>query len=107
MPFFCTALDLGSGGGINAFLAAQKGGESGKVNGVDKTKEIIQKAEANAQKYGYKNFEFKLTRANKEQVFQEAFIELKPNGRSLISDIVTDGELTEAVKKNISVLDRN
>lgn len=119
-----TVLDLGSGGGIDAFLAAQKVGDSGKVIGVDMTQEMIQKAEANAQKYGFKNVEFKLGEIenlpldnssvdviisncvinlspNKEQVFQEAFRVLKPNGRILISDIVTEGELPEAVKKSI------
>ena len=120
-----TVLDLGSGGGIDAFLAAKKVGENGKVIGVDMTKEMIQKAKDNAQKFGYKNVEFRLgeieklpIEANsvdviisncvinlspdKEKVFREAYRVLKPSGRILISDIVTEGDLPEEVQKSIS-----
>ncbi|MFC1486164.1 arsenite methyltransferase [Thermoproteota archaeon] len=120
-----TVLDLGSGGGIDAFLAAQKVGETGKVIGVDMTEEMIQKAERTAQKFDHKNVEFRLGEIenlpvkdnsvdviisncvinlspNKEKVFKEAFRVLKPSGRILISDIVTEGDLPEQVQKSIS-----
>ena len=120
-----TVLDLGSGGGIDAFLAAQKVGETGKVIGVDMTEEMIQKAEINAQKYDFKNVEFRLGEIenlplednsvdviisncvinlspDKEKVFKEAHRVLKPNGRILISDIVTEGDLPDQVQKSIS-----
>lgn len=120
-----TVLDLGSGGGIDAFLAAKKVGETGNVIGVDMTKEMIQKAKDNAQKFGYKNVEFRLGEIenlpvednsidviisncvinlapDKEKVFGEAYRVLKPNGRILISDIVTEGDLPEEIQKSIS-----
>ena len=120
-----TVLDLGSGGGIDAFLAAQKVGETGKVIGVDMTEEMIQKAERTAQKFDHKNVEFRLGEIenlpvkdnsvdviisncvinlspNKEKVFKEAFRVLKPSGRILISDIVTEGDLPKQVQKSIS-----
>ena len=120
-----TVLDLGSGGGIDAFLAAKKIGETGNVIGVDMTKEMVQKAKINAQKYDYKNVEFRLGEIenlpvddnsvdviisncvinlspNKEKVFREAYRVLKPSGRILVSDIVTEGVLPEDVKKSMS-----
>jgi len=120
-----TVLDLGSGGGIDAFLAAQKVGETGKVIGVDMTEDMIQKSERTAQKFDHKNVEFRLGEIenlpvkdnsvdviisncvinlspNKEKVFKEAFRVLKPSGRILISDIVTEGDLPEQVQKSIS-----
>ena len=120
-----TVLDLGSGGGIDAFLAAKKVGETGKVIGVDMTKEMIQKAKNTAQKNDYKNVEFRLGEIenlsvednsidviisncvinlapDKKKVFQEAYRVLKPNGRILVSDIVTEGDLPEEVQKSIS-----
>jgi len=120
-----TVLDLGSGGGIDAFLAAQKVGETGKVIGVDMTEEMIQKAKVASQKFEYKNVEFRLGEIenlplednlvdviisncvinlspDKEKVFKEAYRVLKPTGRILISDIVTEGDLPERVKKSIS-----
>jgi len=55
-----TVLDLGSGGGIDVFLAAKKVGSSGKVIGVDMTEEMVARAKASALKHGYKNVEFRL-----------------------------------------------
>jgi SAM-dependent methyltransferase len=120
-----TVLDLGSGGGIDCFLAAKKVGESGHVIGVDMTPEMLEKARANQAKMGFKNVEFRLGEIehlpvaddsvdviisncvvnlspDKPQVFREAFRVLKSGGRLALSDIVTDGPLPQAIKDSLS-----
>ena len=116
-------LDLGSGAGFDCFLAARKVGDSGKVIGIDMTKEMISKAKENAKKYGYTNVEFRLgdidtlpvesnsidviisncvinLSPDKTKVFREAYKVLKPHGRMYISDIVLLEVLTDEQRYN-------
>ncbi len=120
-----TILDLGSGGGIDCFLAAQKAGPSGKVIGVDMTPEMIDRARKNAVTMGHGNVEFRLGEieslpvadssvdliisncvinlsTRKEQVFRESYRVLKKGGRIMISDVVLTGDLPEQVMKSVS-----
>lgn len=117
-----TVIDLGSGAGNDAFIARRIAGENGKVIGVDFTEKMVEKANANAQKVGYENVEFRLGDIenmpvedntadvvvsncvlnlvpNKTNVFKEIFRVLKPNAHFSISDIVLEGELPAEIKK--------
>lgn len=116
-------LDLGSGAGIDAILAAKRVGEKGKVIGVDMTEEMVEKAKENAKKQDIKNVEFLLGEIenlpikdnsvdtiitncvinltpDKAKTFKEAYRVLKPGGKIYLSDIVLLAELSDEQKNN-------
>ena len=120
-----TVLDLGSGGGIDCFRAAQQVGPAGHVIGVDMTPEMIDRARRNAQQLGLTNVEFRLGEIehlpvadasvdviisncvinlvpDKRQVFREAYRVLRPGGWLSVSDIVTRGELPEGLRRSLA-----
>lgn len=120
-------LDLGSGAGFDAFLAAKKVGESGKVYGVDMTEEMLEKARENAKKGAYTNVEFKRgdienlpledavvdvvisncvinLAPDKAKVFKETYRVLKNGGRLMVSDVVLVKELPENLKNDKDLL---
>ena len=117
-------LDLGSGAGLDAFMAAEKVGKTGSVIGVDMTLEMVETAKQNAIKLGVENVEFRLgdiealpvednfvdviisncvinLAPDKAKVFKEAFRVLRSEGRLLVSDMVVIKELPKEVKESI------
>jgi arsenite methyltransferase len=118
-------LDLGSGGGIDCFLAARKVGPQGRVIGLDMTPDMIKLARRNAKKLGMANVvfdygemeEIPLVDASvdviisncvinlspdKDAVFGEAYRVLRPGGRLSVSDMVVDGDLPQAIRDNLN-----
>jgi arsenite methyltransferase len=119
-----TVLDLGSGGGIDCFLAAKKVGPSGRVIGVDMTPEMVDRARENARKSDTANVEFRLGEienlpvadnsvdvilsncvinlsTDKPRVFREAFRVLRPGGRMMVSDLALKRPLPQAVRESV------
>lgn len=117
-------LDLGSGGGLDCFLAANKVGDSGRVIGVDMTPNMIELARRNAEKSGKTNVEFRLGQIealpvedasvdcvisncvvnlslDKPRVFSEVFRVLKPGGRLAISDICTKKDVPDDLRRSV------
>jgi len=118
-------LDLGSGGGIDCFLAAKQVGPEGQVIGVDMTPEMLERARTIAEKEGYKNVEFRLGEIehlpvadssvdviisncvinlvpDKKPVMAEMARVLKPGGRLMISDIACHKELPDLLRENLA-----
>jgi len=120
-------VDLGSGGGIDCFIAAKHVGSTGRVIGIDMTEDMLAKARKNAvvvsKNLGYSNLEFKqgfleaipmedhsvdLVTSNcvinlspqKNEVFREIHRILKPGGRFVIADIISDKEVPQAMRQN-------
>lgn len=122
-----TVLDLGSGGGLDCFLARAKVGEEGHVIGVDMTPEMVKLARKNAEESGYSNMEFRLGEIehlpvangsvdviisncvinlslDKQRVFMEAFRVLRPGGRLSISDVVATAKLPKDIEQDLSMI---
>jgi arsenite methyltransferase len=120
-----TVLDLGSGAGIDVFLASIKVGPQGKALGVDMTPAMIKKANTLAKEKGYQNVEFRLGEIenlpvdsdsvdtimsncvinlapDKSKVFSEAYRVLKSGGKMVISDIVSEHPLPAMIQDDLN-----
>ena len=121
-----TVLDLGSGAGIDCFVASRYAGPSGKVIGVDMTEAMIARANENKEKVKADNVEFRLGEIeslpvaddsidrvisncvinlvpDKEKAFREIHRVLRPGGKFTVSDIVVDGEISEQERLDASL----
>jgi arsenite methyltransferase len=121
-----TVLDLGSGAGIDCFLAARRVGPTGRVIGVDMTAAMVERARATAARESMTGVEFRLGEIehlpvadasvdaivsncvvnlspDKPQVFREALRALKPGGRLLVSDLVLLRPLEASVRSNVEL----
>jgi SAM-dependent methyltransferase len=119
-----TVLDLGSGAGVDCFLAARRVGPEGYVIGVDMTDEMLARARANAARGGFTNIEFRKGEIenlpaesgtvdriisncvinlapDKARVFAEAYRVLKPGGAVTVSDIVSFGKVPASVRTDL------
>jgi SAM-dependent methyltransferase len=118
-------IDLGSGGGFDCFLAAQRVGPSGRVIGIDMTADMVSRARANAAKGGFSNVEFRLGEIehlpvadasadliisncvinlspDKAQVMRETFRALKPGGRIAVSDMVATAPIPAELRTDLA-----